>query len=278
MHPPKTGFDRQRPIVVKIGGTTLEEQGSQPALWESLVSLCARHPAGIVLVHGGGKAVDRHLARLGIHSERREGIRITPEDQMGEIVSILAGVTNKGLVASIIRAGGKPVGLCLGDGRSLATAKATRYSFDPGRVGEVIPPPPAADGWDGTLLKLLLAHGFTPVIASIGIDEQGGFLNVNADDAAAGVAVALSAGALILLTDVPGLLDARGTVVPKADSAAIEAMIASGEIKGGMIPKTRAALETSRACGAPVVILNGNDPSALASLLQGAPVGTHIVY
>lgn len=274
---PHTLFDPRRPIVVKIGGTTLEEQSSLPTLWKALVELSERHPAGVVLLHGGGKAVDRHLARLGMTTQRREGIRITPPDQMGEIVSVLAGITNKSLVASILRAGGRPVGLCLGDGRSFASEKTARYDFDPGCVGEVLLHHQHPPGWDASLIRLLLSQGFIPVLASIGISPTGEFLNVNADDAAAGVAVALSAGALVLLTDVPGLLNAAGEVVPSADAGTIEAMIASGEIKGGMIPKTRAALQTSRACRAPVVILSGNDPTSLTSLFAGHPAGTHIV-
>lgn len=260
------------PIIIKIGGTTLEEQRSAPGLWKAVADLSKRHKGGVVLLHGGGKAVDRHLAALGFTTERREGIRVTPENQIDQIAAILAGSVNKALVGSLLAAGAAPVGLCLGDGNAVPTRKATRYSFDPGRVGEM------AGSGDGRLLTVLLQQGFLPVLSSIGIDSAGQFLNVNADDAASGVAATLKAAALVLLTDVPGVLDGQKQVIPQLDQTAVEALIAQGVISGGMIPKVRAALEASQASGAPVVILDGNSPSALASWIAAEPVGTRIVW
>lgn len=257
------------PLVLKIGGTTLEQQSATPDLWRALVALAAKQP--VVLLHGGGKAVDRHLARLSFGTERKEGIRITPADQIGEIVSVLAGGVNKGLVASINAAGGAAVGLCLGDGGAVPTAKTTRFSFDPGLVGDVQPV------GDARLLRVLLKEGFLPVVSSIGIDAEGRFLNVNADDAAAGVAAILNASALVLLTDVAGILDADGKVVPEISPDGIERLIESGVIRGGMIPKARAAAETTRATGTAVVILNGNDPASFERFLRAERVGTRIV-
>ncbi|MFZ4429526.1 MAG: acetylglutamate kinase [Phycisphaerales bacterium] len=259
------------PIIIKIGGTTLEEQRSQPGLWKSVAALARRHAGGVILVHGGGKAVDRHLAKLGFSTERREGIRITPEDQVEQIAAVLAGSVNKSLVGSLLAAGAMPVGLCLGDGDAVPTRKATRYAFDPGRVGEM------AGGGDGRLLHTLVREGFLPVLCSIGIDREGGFLNVNADDAAAGAATLLGASALVLLTDVPGVLDAEKRVIPELDAAAIESLVQRGVISGGMIPKVRAALEASSASGAPVVILDGNAPAALEAWIDAKPVGTRIL-
>lgn len=261
------------PIVIKVGGTTLEDQRSAPTLWKAVASLHAARPAGVVLVHGGGKAVDKHLARLGFVTERLEGIRITPADQLDEITAVLAGRINKSLVGSLNAAGANAVGLCLGDGQAVTTRKSTRYSFDPGRVGEVM----SREADSTNLLRVLLANRFLPVLSSIGIDHQGEFLNINADDAAAGVAAQLSAESLILCTDVPGILDANKAIVPEASTERIEAMIASGEITGGMIPKVRAALDAAKAINAPVIILSGNDPAALADWAAGKPIGTRIV-
>jgi acetylglutamate kinase len=261
------------PIVVKIGGTALEDQRSAPAVWRAVAGLSRSHKGGVVLVHGGGKAVDKHLDRLGFTTERREGIRITPEDQVDEIAAVLAGRINKLLVGSINAAGARAVGLCLGDGRAVRTVKTTKYSFDPGRVGECVP----GDRDNGNLLTVLLREGFLPVVSSIGLDDEGRFLNVNADDAAAGIARALGAASLVLLTDVPGILDGQKCVVAEATSTRIEGMIASGEVTGGMIPKVRAAMEAARSIGAPVVILSGNDPEALPAWASGAPIGTRVV-
>lgn len=260
-----------RPAVIKVGGTTLEAQRSTPDLWAALATMHAQR--GVVLVHGGGKAVDAHLARLGFTTERREGIRVTPPEQVEEIAAVLAGRVNKALVGALARAGARGVGLCLGDGDCVPTRVATHYPFDPGRVGEVVND--AARGSD--LLCVLLGAGYLPVLCSIGLDERGEFLNVNADDAAAGVAARLGAEALVLCTDVPGILDGSKRVVPEADAACIERMIRSGEITGGMIPKVRAAQDAARLVGAPVVILSGNDPGALAAWAGGASVGTRVL-
>lgn len=256
------------PTVVKIGGTALEKQSSEPELWRALLAL--HHAGGLVLVHGGGKAVDAHLDRLGFTTERKEGIRITPAEQIDEIAAVLAGRVNKSLVGTINAHGGRAVGLCLGDGGAIETRKTTRYAFDPGMVGDVT-------GGKGRLLRLLLADGYLPVMSSIGLDEGGRFLNVNADDAAAGVAKAIGAKRLVLLTDVPGILGGDGKVIPEVNAAAIEALIETGVVKGGMIPKVRAALAAAESTRAPVTVLNGNDPGMVVAWAGGAAAGTRIV-
>lgn len=140
---------------------------------------------------------------------------------------------------------------------------------DLGRVGEVV-------GGGAGVVRALLAGGFLPVVSSIGIDAEGGLLNVNADDGAAALARAVGASALVLLTDVPGVKGADGRVKPALNSTDVEAMIASGEITGGMIPKVRSALAAARATGAGVVILSGESPEHLMAYLSGRPAGTTI--
>lgn len=260
------------PIVIKVGGTMVEDAATAPGLWKAVAELHQRHAAGVVVVHGGGKAVDRHLDRLGMTTERREGIRITPADQLDEIVSVLAGRVNKSIIVQFHRIGTRAVGLCLGDGDAVKTAKTTRYSFDPGRVGDVVE---GSGRGDRGLLPVLLAAKFLPVLSSIGIDREG-FLNVNADDAAAGVARSIGASSLVLMTDVPGILDGAKKLIPTINAAGIEARIASGEITGGMIVKARAAAETAARIGAPVVILSGSGPSALEAWCRGEASGTAV--
>jgi acetylglutamate kinase len=262
-------------IVVKVGGTTLEDRATARVLFGAISALHRAHAPGVVLVHGGGKAVDQHLDRLGLTSERREGIRITPPDQIAEIAGVLAGRINKSVVGRFLAEGVPAVGLCLGDGNAVPTRKAGRFSFDPGRVGEVIAP-----GSGSGLLDLLLSHRYLPVLCSIGLDALGEFLNVNADDAAAGLAPMIGASLLVLMTDVPGILDGNRRLVRELSRDGIEAMIASGEISGGMIVKARAAAEAARASGTPVLIMAGNDPSvisSLAALPSGQPTGTRIL-
>jgi acetylglutamate kinase len=255
------------PVVIKIGGRALEEQIHQDELWKVILLLHARD--GVVLMHGGGAAVDAQLGRLGITSEKRDGIRITPREHLDQIVGVLAGVTNKMLVGAINRCGGRAVGLCLGDGRMATTNKSTRFSFDAGRVGEV-------SNTDPALLATLLREKFLPVVCSIGIDDKGEFLNINADDAATGLAQRIGASNLVLLTDVAGIKGPQG-IEPELDRARIEEMIAQGSISGGMVVKARSAAATATQMGIPVVIISGESAAPLKALVAGEKVGTRIL-
>lgn len=264
-----------RPLVVKIGGASLEQQRENPALWHALFEKHSTHAGGVVLVHGGGKMVDAMLDRLGLKSERREGIRITPADQMDVIAGVLAGTVNKHLVGTINAASrgqcAPAVGICLGDGGSLHTEKSQRFAFDPGCVGDVHP----AAG-DARLLRELLRLKFLPVVACVGISPSGALLNVNGDDAAAGVARSLHAAALVLLTDVEGVRGADGKSIAELSPVHIEHLISEGVIAGGMIPKTRSAAQTAQHIGAPVVILSAQ-PRSFEAYLRGEPVGTKVL-
>jgi acetylglutamate kinase len=255
------------PVVIKIGGRALEDQIREPALWRAILEIHRSH--GVILIHGGGAAVDRQLARLGLVSQKRDGIRITPPEHMEQIVGVLAGVTNKTLVGAINREGGQSIGMCLGDGGLARTRVSTRYGFDAGCVGEV-------ESCDDGIAHTLLAAGYLPVVCSIGLDANGEFLNINADDAATGLASRIRARALVLLTDVPGIKGNSG-LVSEIDSAGIEAMIASGEISGGMVVKARSAAQTAKAIGSPVVILSGQDASAIQAWASGNTVGTKVI-
>lgn len=267
--------DAQRPIVIKIGGVALEQQSASPTLWKQLLALAQRTPGGIVLVHGGGKAVDRLLDKLGMPTARHEGLRITPTDQMDVIAGVLAGTLNKSLVGCINAAGGKGVGLCLGDGNELPSARMERPGVDLGRVGvvrsDLVQPGQAR------LLALLLREGYFPIIACIAIDAAGGLLNVNGDDAAAGVAKALRASSLVLLTDVAGVLDEHKQLIPSLSRPHIQSLASRGVITGGMLPKLLAASEVADDLGVPVTIMSGSTTSDLERYARGERVGTQIL-
>lgn len=258
------------PIVIKIGGVALEQQSASPALWKRLVALHRSHAGGLVLVHGGGKAVDRLLAALGMETRRHNGLRITPPDQMDIITGVLAGTLNKKLVGCINAAGGKAVGLCLGDGNDLNATKLHVEGADLGCVGEVT-------GGDGALLRTLLASHYLPVVACVGLDKSGTPLNINGDDAAAGVAKALGAHSLVLLTDVAGVLDADKRLIAQLTPTDIQRLSAAGVITGGMIPKLQAAAATAAHLGAPVTIMSGAVTSDLERWAAGEAVGTRIL-
>jgi acetylglutamate kinase len=257
-------------MVVKIGGAALDHPARAAELWAALAETHGATAGRLILVHGGGRAVDEHLARLGMVSERREGIRITPSEQLEEIVGVLAGRVNKAVVGALQAAGVPAVGLCLGDGGIARTARATGYAFDPGYVGEV-------RGGDGRLLSLLMHGGFLPVVSSIGLDERGQALNVNADDAAAGVARVVSASRLVLMTDVPGILDAERRLVPRMAPAEIERLIQVGVVSGGMIPKARAAARAAESSGSLCTICSWSAPGDLVRLARGQSAGTSVM-
>jgi acetylglutamate kinase len=262
---------RRAPVIVKVGGTLLDEPEKHQATLDGIAALHAdaqRRGAGVVLVHGGGVLVDRHLARLGVTTQRIDGIRVTPPDVVEEIVGVLAGRVNTrlvGLLASAGVSGGhapRTVGLSLGDGGLCSSRKATHYSFDPGAVGEIV-------GGDPALIHTLLAGGFLPIVSSIGLDANGGFLNINADDAAAAIARITKARELVLLTDVPGVLDRSGAVIPSLDRERIDALIADGTIGGGMIAKVRGALDAADRARVPVTIASWKDPSSVIARRDG---------
>jgi len=256
------------PIVVKVGGAAVDDPSD--ALWSAIAQLHRDHPGGVVLVHGGGALVDRRLERLGMASQRREGIRITPPEQMDEVVAGLAGCANTAVVGSLQRHGARAVGLTLGDGGTIRCAKSMRYAFEPGRVGDASP-------GDASLLDTLLRARFLPVLSSIGLDEHGAPLNVNADEAAAAVGALVRASALVLLTDVPGVLDADNRLIDELAPDTVELLIARGIISGGMIVKARSAARTACDTGIPVVVASWRSPHDLPRLARSGAAGTRFL-
>jgi acetylglutamate kinase len=268
---PATPSASARPLVVKLGGALLDDAAAHGAVFEALAALHNALPGGLVIVHGGGKAIDRQLDRLGLATERREGIRITPPEVVEQVAGVLAGQMNTQLLGLLLARGVPAVGLTLSDGFLAHASRCTRYSFDPGCVGELT-------HGDGALVTHLLAAGYLPILSSIGVDARsGGMLNINADDAAAQIAGILRARGLLLLTDVPGVRGADGATMPRLEPADAEALIASGVIAGGMIAKVRSAVAAANASGVPVVIASWADPGALGALALGQGVGTVVV-
>jgi acetylglutamate kinase len=251
--------------VIKLGGRALEAPEISAPLVLALAERQRERPGGSVIVHGGGSSVDRLLRGLGHSIERREGIRITPPEQIDLVAGVLAGTVNKRLVAALCAAGAPAVGLCLGDGGIAACVPLRGVGFDPGAVGEV-------EGGDPRLLRALLDDEFLPVLSSIGFDAAGGLLNLNADTAAAGLAALLGADELLLLSDVPGVLGPDETLCERLDRDEIERGIAEGWIGGGMIAKVRSALSAAEGAGVPVRIGACGD----LALIAGASGGTRI--
>lgn len=225
--------------VIKLGGSLLEDTTRRA---QSLQSIADAWSAGeqVVLVHGGGKHIDAMLSRLGIAKKTHAGLRITDDETLPVVVGVLAGIVNKMLVAELAVLGVRAAGISGADGSTLLAARRSPLAgVDLGNVGEVT-------GSDPALIHAVLAQNILPVVSSVAISASGELLNVNADTAASAIAVAVNAQSLVFITDVAGLLDARGAVVPAITARRAKLLVKSPVVSGGMKPKLEAALHAMR--------------------------------
>jgi acetylglutamate kinase len=245
-----------KPVVIKVGGGTL----AGGAL-EDLTGLLGSGRE-IALVHGGGPQLTRMLDALGLPTRFHEGLRVTDAETLEVAEMVFAGSVNKALARELNAMGVPAAGISGTDGPTLLVEPVPEL----GRVGEVKRVEP-------DLINALWAGGFVPVVAPLGLGPEGAY-NVNADAAAAALAVGLGAEHLFLLTDVDGLLK-DGAPVGSLAPDECEEYVASGLAAGGMVPKLRAAAEAARG-GVSARIINGNREGALAAALAGEEVGTLI--
>jgi len=266
-------------VVVKYGGHAMvDEQLKEDFARDiTLMKFTGLNP---VVVHGGGPQINSVLDRMGIHSRFVKGMRLTDEATMDVVEMVLGGKVNKGIVAQINQQGGKAVGLSGKDG-GLIRAKKLHIVYqedkdkppeiiDPGLVGEVTHINP-------DIINTLTQKGFIPIIAPVGAGESGETYNINADLVASSIAVALSAGRLILLTDVDGVLDDSGSLISSISAENINQMVEEKTISGGMIPKIECALEALRNGVGKAHIINGNKRHALLlELFTDKGIGTEV--
>jgi acetylglutamate kinase len=250
-------------LVIKVGGTFMQDNNAALALLTTIGELQKIYM--VVLVHGGGAMVEELLSALNLTSQKIDGLRVTPKEHMPYITGALAGTANKQLSGLAIRAGLSPVGLSLLDGKMCI---ATVMHKELGAVGSV-------EAGDATLLKALAATQMLPIISSIGADDKGNLLNVNADQAATVIAQLLDAQ-LLLLSDVPGVLDADKNLIEHLDTKQIETLIAQNVIRDGMIVKVQAALKAANSLGRSVTIASWKDAQKLLGLLQQQTIGSKI--
>ncbi|MFC2016096.1 acetylglutamate kinase [Chloroflexota bacterium] len=254
-------------IVVKIGGATL---GSHDTAIEDIVELQQQGKL-LVIVHGGGKLITEWLAKQGVSSRFVQGERVTDQATLEVVISVLAGLVNKEIVAAINGLGGRAVGISGADGALIEGRIEDKEKGYVGTVAKV----------NTTPLKVLLQSAFIPVVAPVGLNSFNRsanapqMLNFNADIVAGEIAAATNAERLVFLTDVAGICDQSGKLLPQLSPAEAEALIASGVASGGMIPKIRACLgalsNTSTTC-----IVDGRQPHALLSEIEGEDNGTTI--
>ena len=247
-------------VVLKLGGTTLVDQRHVLA---EVATIARRRP--VVIVHGGGKRMTEWLDRLGVPTRFEGGLRVTDAAAIEVAAAVLRGVVNSELVTALHDVGVDAVGLSGVDGGLLVGERVAGI----GLVAHVV-------GIKRDLLDAILVGGQVPVVAPLARDEGGIVCNVNADDAAAGLAAGLGSRQLILMTDVDGIRGPDGAKLTSISAADAEALIAAGTISGGMVPKVRAALAGIAAPGAEAVICDAAAPGALARALDDPTFGTRI--
>jgi acetylglutamate kinase len=254
-------------FVIKCGGSTLA--ALPDSFFHELASL-VQNGWKPILVHGGGPEITETLQRLGVTSRFVDGLRVTDEEVLDTVESVLAGTLNKRIVRRMQLQGIQAVGLSGSDGGLLEAKRVADHRV--GFVGDIV-------RVNDHLLRGLSELGYVPVVSPIGADSTGQRYNVNADTAAGAVATALDARQLIVVTDVPGLWvekDGERMILPEVTGLEIEDMIRKGDITGGMIPKVRAALQCLHGTVESVRIISGTDPLALTRALHGEAVGTQI--
>jgi acetylglutamate kinase len=258
---------RGQTFVIKYGGSAMRD----PSLLEGVIrNVLLLQLVGIrpILVHGGGPEIDSWLEKLGIQKETRNGIRVTDDATMEVVEMALAGRANKALVAEVQKAGGKAIGL---SGRDSDLLQAVQLDPELGRVGRIT-------AVDDHILRLASEAGYIPVICSVATDPDHKALNINADTAAAAVAVAVDATKLVLLTDTNGVLadkdDPDSTISDITPGEARE-MIETGKADKGMIPKLEAALHALDHGVDGVHLINGGLSNALLiEVFTDAGIGT----
>ncbi len=266
-------------FVIKYGGNAMVDPVLKDGFARDIVlmKLVGMNP---VVVHGGGPQIGQLLARIGKESRFIQGMRVTDQETMDVVEMVLGGLVNKEIVHLINRHGGKAVGLSGKDGAMIRARKLSLRPaaadglpseiIDIGHVGEVT-------GIDAELVSLLDTGDFIPVIAPIGIGDDGATYNINADLVAGYLAGTLRAEKLLLLTNTAGVLGADGQLMTRVDAASTERLIAEGVIHGGMLPKVRCALDAVAAGVGSAHIVDGRvEHAVLLEVLTDDGVGTLI--
>lgn len=265
-------------IVVKYGGNAMTDPELESSFARDIVLLktVGLHP---VVVHGGGPQVDTLLKELGRKSERIDGMRVTDKSTMDIVEMVLGGGVNKSIVSLINKHGGRAIGLTGKDANLIHAKKmlmqkvdndGVETPIDLGYVGDVV-------SVNKDVINMLISSNFIPVIAPLGVDDNGDTYNINADLVAGKVAEFLQAEKLMLLTNIKGVLGRDGKVVTGLTPKKVDTMIEDGTISGGMIPKIGCALDAVRSGVKSAVIVDGRVPHAtLLEIFTNEGVGTLI--
>jgi acetylglutamate kinase len=261
-----------RRIVIKYGGAAMKDPVLKDQVIRDIIFLAC---VGIrpIVVHGGGPEINAWLSKIGIEPQFKNGLRVTDAATMEVVEMVLVGKVNKELVSRINQAGGSAVGLCGTDGK-LVIARPAEAGADMGFVGDVNTVNPM-------VIESLISHGYIPVISSVAADETGQSYNINADTVAGEIAAAIGAEKLILLTDTAGILKDYhdpSTLIPKVDIPGARALIDSGIVSGGMIPKVTCCIRSLAQGVRAAHIIDGRIPHALLlEIFTDSGIGSMIV-
>ena len=263
-------------MVIKYGGNAMTDPALQAAFADDVVllKLVGINP---VVVHGGGPQIETALKRLGKEGKFIQGMRVTDAETMEVVEWVLGGEVQQDIVGLINQAGGKAVGLTGRDGGlirarklKMVDTKDPSVEHDVGQVGDI-------DQIDPSVVKALQDDQFIPVVSPIGFGEQNESYNINADVVAAKLATVLQAEKLLMLTNIPGVLDKQGQLLPELTPRRIDELVQDGTISGGMLPKIAGALDAAKSGVNAVHIIDGRVPHALLlEVLGDVPFGTMI--
>lgn len=251
-------------LLIKLGGTLLDDSRRQADIARQLSQ--TRHSHDLVVVHGGGKQVTQFLQERGIASRFVDGLRASDDAVIDAVTKVIGGAVNKRLVSALIAAGARAVGISGVDG---LLTKAEQLKPELGLVGRPV-------FTDDRLLNVLLKGGYVPVVACVAGDQNGNIYNVNADQMAVSCALGWRADRLLFLTDVDGVKDASGAILPRLDEAGIDTLIRSGVAHGGMQAKLEAARHALQSGISEIIIASGQQHDICTRLLAGEALGSRL--
>ena len=257
----------KRLAVLKLGGELIENDQRLKAIGKAIKS--AAKKGRLVIVHGGGREIDAALAQVGIPKRQVDGLRVTDNETLNIVVSVLAGTINTRFVAAINAAGGKAVGLTGADVGVAPVEKAAPHkatngeTVDLGMVGMPVKAPTSE------VIETLCKAGYVPVIACISASKNGKLFNVNADTLAGSLAARLQAKRLVIAGATPGVLDKKNRTIEKLDKERIEKLVKSGTANAGMVAKLNACQMALKGGAKSVVIVDGRAPGRVVKALAG---------
>jgi acetylglutamate kinase len=251
-------------ITVKLGGSILEDTGTRMRILDQIAGMLGQGHQ-VILVHGGGKSLNRRLSQMQLGSKFIEGLRVTDAETLGVAVMVLAGEVNKTIVAELSRLGAKSIGICGADANTVRCVPVAGLPGFPEGIGFVGKPVEV----NHEFFDLMFGYGLIPVVSSIAMGQDGQLYNINADQMASACASGTRCTSLIYLTDVPGVRDENGQVLSELGESEIMNLRSRGILSGGMLPKTSACLEALKAGVGSVWIVPGSSPDILTRFADG---------